>query len=78
MVRKMYDSAQCAAIFNILDAKVFSEDPLLVGRDTDELVAFCKGIAPSVQVITGYLEDDVTICLYRTRRDGDMQEAESS
>lgn len=66
MVQKMYDSAQCAAIFNVLDAKVFAGDAQLVGCDTDELLALCERIAPGVRVFRGYLEDDVTICLDRT------------
>lgn len=71
MIQRMYDCAQHAAIFNVLDAQAFAADALLVGRDTAELIAFCERIAPEVRVIRGYLEDDVTIGLYR--RTGERQ-----
>jgi SAM-dependent methyltransferase len=64
MIRKMYQCARRALIFNVLDAALFPVHPLLVGRDCDEVVAYCREIAPCVRVITGYLEDDVTLCLH--------------
>ncbi len=65
MVRRMYRAAARAAIFNALDAARFPEHPLLVGRDADELVAFCRQLSPDVSVAKGYLDDDFTVCLYR-------------
>lgn len=70
MVRRMYASARRAVIFNMLDAAVFPDHPLLVGRDCDEVLAHCRELTPDVRVIRGYLEDDVTFCLYRPQPGG--------
>lgn len=71
MVRRMYASARRAVIFNMLDAAVFPAHPLLVGRDCDEVLAHCRAMTSDVRVIRGYLEDDVTFCLYRPPADSD-------
>jgi len=55
------------AIFNALDAARFPAHPLLVGRDCEQLVAFCRELSPDVAVIRGYLDDDFTVCMYRAR-----------
>jgi SAM-dependent methyltransferase len=65
MVRKMYRTAGRALIFNALDAAFFPDHPLLVGRDREELVAYCRGLCPDVTVVSGYLDDDFTICMVR-------------
>jgi len=65
MVRKMYQAAGRALIFNALDAAFFPDHPLLVGRDYEELVAYCRGLCPDVTVVRGYLQDDFTICMVR-------------
>ena len=67
MVRRMYRAADRAAIFNALDAARFPEHPLLVGRDYEELLAFCRELSPDVSVVRGYLDDDFTVCMYRDR-----------
>jgi len=67
MVRRMYQAAEQAAIFNALDAARFPAHPLLVGRDCEQLVAFCRELSPDVAVIRGYLDDDFTVCMYRAR-----------
>jgi|AP95_1055475.scaffolds.fasta_scaffold09957_3 hypothetical protein len=40
MIRKMYQAATQALVFNILDASRFPHDPLLVGHDRDKIAAF--------------------------------------
>ena len=65
MIAKMYASASKALAFNMLDANVFPEHPLLVGHDPDRIEAFCKELSPNVRVIKGYLEDDFTVFMYR-------------
>jgi trans-aconitate methyltransferase len=67
MIRKMYEAAHRAAIFNVLDAARFPEHPLLVGRDCEEVIAFCETLCPEVEVVRGYLDDDFTVCVYRDR-----------
>mgnify|MGYP000420898494 FL=1 len=62
----MFDAAEVTLIFNLLVAKRFPDHPLLRGHDPDELVAFCTELSPRVDVIDGYLEHDVTICVHQS------------
>ena len=61
----LYGAAQRALIFNVLDAAVFPEHPLLVGRDVAAVQAFCCTLAPRVELVRGYLDDDATLVLRR-------------
>lgn len=65
MIRRMFDAARRALVFNVLDASAFPEHPLLTGRDRDEVLAFCRTLSPHVEVIDGYLDDDFTVCVRR-------------
>ena len=65
MIRKMYDTANRAAAFNMLDAAIFPEDDLLIGHDIGTVMDFCHRMAHRVKLIKGYLKDDFTIFLYR-------------
>jgi SAM-dependent methyltransferase len=65
MIRRMYAAARRTLVFNLLDADVFPDHPLLVGRDRAEVVALCRSLSPAVEVIDGYLDDDFTICVRR-------------
>lgn len=65
LIRKMYESACEALIFNMLDAALFPEHPLLVGHDVDEMMVACRALAPGAELIRGYLEDDFTVVMRR-------------
>jgi trans-aconitate methyltransferase len=65
MVRKMYDSAARALVFNMLDADRFPEHPLIRGHNLDEVVERCQELCPNVQVVQGYLNDDFTVFMRR-------------
>jgi trans-aconitate methyltransferase len=65
MIQKMYEAATRAVAFNMLDADIFTEHPLLVGHDCAKVVAFCRSLSPRVKVVRGYLEDDFTVSIYR-------------
>lgn len=65
MIRRMFDAARRALIFNVLDATAFPGHPLLTGRDRGEVLTFCRTLSPHVEVIDGYLEDDFTVCVRR-------------
>lgn len=65
MIRKMYGAATRAVAFNMLDAARFPQHPLLVGHDHRQVVAFCEALAPNVELLQGYLEDDFTVFLHR-------------
>jgi SAM-dependent methyltransferase len=66
MIRRMFAVARRTLVFNLLDVAAFPEHPLLVGRDREEVLAFCRSLSPDVELIDEYLEDDFTICVRRT------------
>jgi trans-aconitate methyltransferase len=65
LVARMYATATRVLVFNLLDAAVFPPHPLLVGHDIEQVAAFCRLLAPSVQVVRGYAPDDATIVMHR-------------
>lgn len=65
-VKRMYEAAGKALIFNVLDTEQFPEHPLLMGRDLEAVAAICRELSPSVRVVTGYAVDDTTFCVDRT------------
>jgi hypothetical protein len=65
MIRKLFDAARIALAFNMLDRAAFPQHDLLTGHDRGEVTAFCRTLAPRVESIGGYLEDDFTVFLYR-------------
>lgn len=65
MIRKMYEAANRAVAFNMLDDSCFPEDDLLIGHDLKKVVAFCQNFSYRNKVISGYLVDDFTIFMYR-------------
>lgn len=66
MIKKMYQAASRAFVFNMLDADQFPAHPLLVGHDIEKIVSFCQGLSPCVKVVNGYIEDDFTVFMYRS------------
>lgn len=64
-VARMYAAASQLLVFNLLDAAVFPEHPLLVGHDIDDVAAFCRKLAPCVEVVHSYASDDATIVMRR-------------
>ena len=65
MIRKMYQAATQAVVFNMLDATRFPHHQLLVGHNRNEIAAFCRTLSPRVTVTTDYLEDDFTVFMFR-------------
>jgi SAM-dependent methyltransferase len=65
MVRKLFEAARIALAFNMLDRTVFPQHDLLTGHDRDEVKKFCRTLAPHVELISGYLDDDFTVFMYR-------------
>lgn len=65
MIEKMYAAADRVFAFNMLDAAVFPEHPLLVGHEAERVMEFCSGLSPRVELVRGYLEDDFTVLMYR-------------
>lgn len=67
LIAKLYAAANRAFAFNMLNARHFPAHELLIGHDREEVLAFCRMLAPRVEWIDGYLEDDFTIFMYRNR-----------
>lgn len=65
MIRKMYSAAKRALVFNLLDAAIFPNHPLLRGHDFDDLLAFCRTLSSQVKTVRGYLADDFTVFIDR-------------
>jgi hypothetical protein len=49
----------------MLDKKHFPQHNLLVGHDRDEILTLCQALSPRVDCLSGYLEDDFTVLMYR-------------
>lgn len=64
MISKLFEAANRALAFNMLDAAVFPRHDLLIGHDRSQVEAFCRRIASRIEVTTGYLEDDFTVFMY--------------
>ncbi len=65
VIARLYAGADRVFIFNVLDARHFPAHPLLVGRDVDAVAAFCRHLAPQVDVVRGYAVDDATLVMRR-------------
>ncbi|HET9183998.1 MAG TPA: class I SAM-dependent methyltransferase [Candidatus Angelobacter sp.] len=65
MVRKLFGAAKSAFAFNMLDGAVFPPHDLLTGHERSEVTAFCRSLTSRVEVVSGYLEDDFTVFMYR-------------
>jgi SAM-dependent methyltransferase len=64
MIKKMFIACSKAMVFNMLDATVFLEHPLLTGHHFEEVFGFCSSLTSHIEVVRGYLPDDFTIFMY--------------
>jgi len=65
MIRKLYDCATIVFAFNMLDKKHFPLHDLLIGHDQNQMLEFCGTLYSHVKLVSGYLDDDFTIFIYR-------------
>lgn len=65
MVARMYAAASQVLVFNLLDATVFPEHPLLIGHDIDDVAAFCRKLAPRVAIVRNHAADHATVVVQR-------------
>jgi SAM-dependent methyltransferase len=63
---RFYRTANKGVAFNMLDGAKFSGHPLLTGHDKEMVVAFCRSLCKTVEVMDDYLEDDFTVYLKKT------------
>jgi len=64
-IDRLYAASRRALIFNLLDAAVFPEHPLLVGRDIAGVEAYCRTLGDDLGTVRDYADDDVTLVLRR-------------
>lgn len=65
MIAKMYQAADKALAFNMLDAAKFPHHELLTGHDAEKVLAWCQTLSPEARLVKGYLEDDFTVLMYK-------------
>jgi len=62
-IAKMFVSAAQTVVFSVLDERHFPEHPLLVGHPIDEIVAFCRKLSSSVNLVRGDVANAVTVVM---------------
>jgi SAM-dependent methyltransferase len=62
-IARMSVSAAQSVSFTVLDRTHFADHPLLVGRDVDEIVAFCRKLSPQVRVLRGFAPADTLVVM---------------
>lgn len=67
MIRKMYDLADRAVAFNMLDKRSHPDTEIYATYEANEVVEFCASFAERVEVASDYLPHDFTVFLYKDR-----------
>jgi cyclopropane fatty-acyl-phospholipid synthase-like methyltransferase len=62
-IAKMHVTAARTVLFTVLDEAHFDGHPLLVGRNVDEIVAFCEKLSPTVEVRRGHAVNDALVVM---------------
>lgn len=65
MIEKFYRIARRGVAFNLLDEEKFRSNNLLKSYNRFEVLSYCLRLAERAELITGYLEDDFTIMMYK-------------
>ena len=65
LIKKMYDLAKHGVAFNMLDQKVYRANDLYLTYDPMKILEFCRTFAKDTKIITGYVEGDFTVYLYK-------------
>ena len=63
-IEKMWRSSQKGIAFNLPDASKIEEDPLIQGRNPQEILDFCRKLDPQAELHTDYLPDDFAILMH--------------
>ncbi len=69
MIREMYERANIAVGFNMLDHIAYDSDRFYRTYERSEVMEFCKTFARDFTIIVGYLEGDFTIFLFKQKLD---------
>ncbi len=65
MIKKMYELANNAVAFNMLDEATHVDNETYAAYSPKEIVDFCSTFANRVEVVTDYLPQDFTVYLYK-------------
>jgi trans-aconitate methyltransferase len=65
MIRHMYELADIAVAFNMLDRRVHSDDAIYAAYDPEEIADFCSTFATRVEIAVDYLPQDFAVFLYK-------------
>jgi trans-aconitate methyltransferase len=66
---KLFNAAENALIFNMLDKSKMFPDEVIIGHDFSRIYELCKTLTTNVTVITGYLYFDFTLMLLKETKD---------
>ena len=64
-ISRMWECARKGIAFNLLDSRHFVSDEILCGYDPDEVLRYCRQLAPAAELVSSYLPDDMTLLLRR-------------
>lgn len=60
---RMWEIASKGIAFNMLDASVSESNSVVVSRDPEQILAYCRNLDPNAELVTGYLPEDFTILM---------------
>jgi cyclopropane fatty-acyl-phospholipid synthase-like methyltransferase len=69
-IKNLFNHAKKGMAFNMLDIKDHESDDTYFAYDKDEVLAYCRTLAPEVVLVDNYLPWDFTIYMYRKDQDG--------
>lgn len=66
VIKDMYERAEVAVIFNLLNSKHFTSSSLLEAHDPQQVLKYCLSFCPDSELITDYADEDFTIVMRHT------------
>ena len=67
IISSMFELCRVGLAFNLLDARSLKAHDLR-SFESDEIVSYCSKLSPHIKVIDGYLDNDFTVYIYRSRQ----------
>ncbi|MEJ2043728.1 MAG: class I SAM-dependent methyltransferase [Reinekea sp.] len=64
IISRLFSNSRRSLVFNFLSDKTFPEHPLLVSYSVDEVIDFCQSICRQLDIRSGYIDHDTTLCLH--------------
>ncbi|MGR6837739.1 class I SAM-dependent methyltransferase [Aliivibrio wodanis] len=63
IIKAMYEKAEEAVIFNLLNRDHFAYSKLLESHDPEQVLNYCLSLCPNSKLIIGYADEDFTIVM---------------